>query len=62
MWGVRTLYGAALDDLKIETQNERMDGLTNIDITPGIITISLGIHILSSTAIVFFCGLIRYML
>lgn len=54
MWGVRTLYGAALDDLKIETQNERMDGLTNIDRIPVLITISLGIHILSSTAIVFF--------
>lgn len=54
--GVRTLYSATLDGLKIEAENEKMNDVTEVSIIPVIITISLVIHILSLIAIVVFCA------
>lgn len=40
--------------MKIEAENEKINGLIEVDIVPIIITISLAIHILSLLAIVDF--------
>lgn len=52
---IRTLYNATLDGLKIKAQNEKINDLIEIDIILIIITISLVVHILTSTPIVVLC-------
>ena len=48
--GIRTLYNATLDDLKMEAENGKINDLSEVDIIPVIIAISLVLHILSLIA------------
>lgn len=47
--GIRTLYNTTLD-LKMEAENGKINDLSEVDIIPVIIAISLVLHILSLIA------------
>lgn len=56
MQGVKTLYNATKDDLKMETVSEALNDLAGFDVMPTVNTLSLVFRILSIIATVYFCA------